>query len=260
VQVIGCQFDIVWEDKEANFERVRALLNGVSVEKDALIVLPEMFTTGFSMRVESTAEWADGPTHQFLSQLARDTKAYVIGGVATLGSDGRGRNEALMMDSTGKEIARYCKLHPFSLGGEDKHFTAGEATCSFAWGPFRVAPFICYDLRFPEVFRHQTRLGAQVLVVIANWPEARDVHWQTLLRARAIENQAYVIGVNRVGHDPKLAYLGHSAILDPHGEPLALAESSPQVLTADLDFDLLREYRQNFSVLRDMRAEYFQGR
>jgi predicted amidohydrolase len=194
MQVIGCQFDIVWEDKAANFERVRALVTDTTVEPGALIVLPEMFATGFSMRLENIVEPQQGPTQQFLSQLARETGAYVIGGVATSNQDGRGRNEALVVDPEGKEILRYCKLHPFSLGGEDKHFAPGEETCSFACGPFHVAPFICYDLRFPEIFRHQTRLGAQILVVIANWPGARDAHWQTLLRARAVENQAYVIG------------------------------------------------------------------
>ena len=124
-------------------------------------------------------------------------------------------------------------------------------------GSFRVAPFICYDLRFPEIFRHQTRLGAQVLVVIANWPAPRDTHWQTLLCARAIENQAYVIGVNRVGDDPNLTYAGHSLILDPRGETLAIAGESPQLIQANLQLETLTEYRQEFPVLRDLRPEYF---
>jgi predicted amidohydrolase len=257
MQVIGVQFDIAWEDKPANFDRVRALFRSASVEPGALIVLPEMFATGFSMRVEHTAEPAQGLTQQFLSQLARDTGAYVVGGVVTRNADGRGRNEALVIDPQGNEILRYCKLHPFSFAGEDQHFARGDATSSFAWGPFRVAPFVCYDLRFPEIFRQQTRLGAQVLVVIANWPASRDAHWQTLLRARAIENQAYVIGVNRVGNDPTLAYAGHSLILDPRGESLAVAGESPQLVRADLQFESLMEYRQQFPVLRDMRADYF---
>jgi predicted amidohydrolase len=164
-----------------------------------------------------------------------------------------------VVDPQGKEVLRYCKLHPFSLAGEDKHFARGDATRSFGWGPFRVAPFICYDLRFPEIFRHQTRLGAQVLVVIANWPNLREAHWQALLRARAIENQAYVIGVNRVGNDPKFTYAGHSQILDPHGQALALAGESPQLIQAQLQFESLIEYRQQFPALRDMRAEYFHG-
>jgi predicted amidohydrolase len=256
VQVIGCQFDIAWEDKQANFDQVQALLRNVSVEPGALIVLPEMFATGFSMNVEKIAEPPHGPTQQFLSQLVRDTRAYVIGGIATKNADGRGRNEALVVDPQGNEILRYCKLHPFSFGGEDRHYDCGEATCFFSWGPFRVAPFVCYDLRFPEVFRHETRRGAQVLVVIANWPAARDAHWQTLLRARAIENQAYVIGVNRVGSDPKLTYLGHSLILDPRGATLAAAGEDAQLIEANLQIEPLLEYREQFPALRDMREEY----
>lgn len=259
MQVIGVQFDIVWENKEANFKRVRALLKDARVEPGALVVLPEMFATGFSMQVEKTVEPAQGPTQQFLSQLARETGAYVVGGVVTPGADGRGRNEALVVDPKGNEILRYCKMHPFPLAGEDKHFDRGDEPCSFAWGPFRIAPSICYDLRFPELYRHQSRFGAQVLVVIANWPVARDAHWQALLRARAIENQAYVIGVNRVGNDPTLAYAGHSLILDPRGETLAAAGESPQLVQADLQFEPLIDYRQQLPVLRDMRAEYFRG-
>jgi len=259
VQVIGCQFDIAWEDKPANFDRVRALLKNTSVEPGALVVLPEMFATGFSMHVEKIAEPPQGPSQQFLAQLARDTGAYVVGGVVSQNADGRGLNEALVIDPQGKDILRYCKLHPFSMGGEDKHFARGDETGSFTWESIRVAPFVCYDLRFPEIFRHQTRLGAQVLVVIANWPKARDAHWQTLLRARAIENQAFVIGVNRVGNDPELAYAGHSLILDPRGETLAAAGESAQLIQADLHIDSLLEYRQQFPALGDMRAEYFRA-
>jgi len=256
VQVIGCQFDIAWEDKQANFDQVRALLRNANVETGSLIVLPEMFATGFSMNVAKIAEPPQGPTQQFLSQLAQDTRAYIVGGVATTNGDGRGRNEALVIDPSGQEILRYCKLHPFSLGGEDKHFARGEATCSFTWGHFHVAPFVCYDLRFPEIFRHQAWFGAQLFVVIANWPAARDMHWQTLLRARAIENQAYVIGVNRVGSDPKLTYLGHSLILDPHGATLAAGGEDAQLIEANLQIEPLLKYREQFPALRDMREEY----
>ena len=182
-----------------------------------------MFATGFSMQVEKTAEPAQGPTQQFLSQLRAipgPTFWRASSHRAPMAAAGTKRSWSIHRE---ERYLRYCKLHPFSLGGEDQHYARGDETCSFTWGPFHVAPFVCYDLRFPEIFRHQTRLGAQVLVVIANWPEARDIHWQTLLRARAIENQAYVIGVNRAGNDPKFVYRGHSVILDPHGETLAMA-------------------------------------
>jgi len=124
---------------------------------------------------------------------------------------------------------------------------------TFDWRGARVSPFICYDLRFPEVFRAATRRGAQVLVVIANWPATRVEHWVTLLRARAIENQAYVAGVNRCGNDPKLAYPGRSVIVGPWGEVMADAGDGEGVAWADLDFAALESYRREFPVLRDIR-------
>jgi predicted amidohydrolase len=257
VQIVGCQLDIVWEDPQANYQQVRALLAKKTIQSGALIVLPEMFATGFSMATERTAEPANGPTIQFLQQLAREYSAFIIGGVTTQNGDGRGRNEAVVVDPAGKEILRYCKLHPFSPGGENLHFARGDSTKSFACQQFQVAPFICYDLRFPEIFRQATRAGAHLLVVIANWPEMRDMHWQALLCARAIENQAYVIGVNRAGNDPKLKYLGHSVIFDPRGQQLARAGEGAEIIQAELQLESLLEYRRSFPVLQDFRAEFF---
>ena len=136
-------------------------------------------------------------------------------------ADGRGRNEAVVFNPEGKLICRYAKIHPFSFGGESKHYAPGTEIVSFQWHDFVAAPFICYDLRFPEVFRIATRRGAHLIAVIANWPAKRVSHWVALLQALAIENQAYVVGVNRVGNDPKLGYPGRSLIVDPQGEIVA---------------------------------------
>lgn len=258
MQIIACQLDIAWEDKRANFERVRELVRTVTVKPGALLVLPEMFATGFSMHVDAIAEPPDGPTHEFLAELARQHQAFAMGGVVTRAADGRGRNEAVVFGPDGKLLARYCKLHPFSFAGETKHYQAGEQLVEFAWGELRVAPFVCYDLRFPEIFRGAVRSGANLMVVIANWPEPRDAHWQALLPARAIENQAYVVGVNRSGTDPHVAYAGHSLILDPRGERVAAAGNAQQVLVADVELAPLVEYRRKFPALADMRAEFFE--
>jgi predicted amidohydrolase len=257
MQVIGCQHDIVWEDKPANHARVKELLQTVSVQPGALVVLPEMFATGFSMNVERIAEGPDGPTHRFLAETAREHQAYVVGGVVSRDADGRGRNEAVVFGPDGREVARYCKLHPFSFGGETAHYAAGQETVVFDCGPFAIAPFVCYDLRFPEVFRRATRRGAQLLVVIAEWPQERDAHWLALLKARAIENQAYVVGVNRTGRDAKLSYIGHSQIIDPRGEILAAAGEGEEIIQAEVALEPLVEYRRRFPALEDMRAEYF---
>jgi predicted amidohydrolase len=256
MKVYGCQFDIAWEDKAANFERVLALLATARPEAGSLVALPEMFSTGFSMRVPEIAETERQETAAFLSSLARAYQVFVIGGLVTQNEGGRGRNEAAVFSPGGQEIARYHKMHPFSFGGETRYYESGERPILFSWDDFTVAPFICYDLRFPEVFRTAVRGGAELMVVIANWPQPRESHWTTLLRARAIENQAYVIGVNRCGHDPKLTYSGRTMIVDPRGEALADAGSQETVLSADLNLSSLQEYRRQFPALQDMHPEY----
>lgn len=259
MQVVAVQPDIVWEDKSANFERVRGQLAGANIEPGALIVLPEMFATGFSMSVAGIVETEDGPTHAFLAEIARHYQATVIGGIVTRSGDGRGLNQAVAIDPDGNLLARYSKIHPFSFAGETDHYAGGDEVVTFSWQGLRVAPFVCYDLRFPEIFRHAARRGAELLVVMANWPEPRDTHWRALLPARAIENQCYLVGVNRVGSDPKVPYAGHSVILDPKGEPLATAGSQPEVISAQLDRDALVAYRQKFPALADMRVEFLGG-
>jgi omega-amidase len=255
MQIVACQLDIAWEDKPANFERARSLLRGASIQPGALIALPEMFATGFSMHVDTIAEAADGPTHQFLSAIAREHQACVVGGVVTRAADGRGRNDAVVFDPSGKLLVRYAKMHPFSFAGETKHYEAGDAVQLFKWQDIQVSPFVCYDLRFPEIFRQATRQGAELLVMIANWPQPRDAHWRALLVARAIENQAYVVGVNRAGSDPHVAYAGASMIVSPRGEMLALAGPEPQLLIAEIDRAPLVEYRRDFPALADMRRD-----
>jgi omega-amidase len=247
-----CQHDIFWEDKAATHARVRALLDGAALPKGSLVLLPEMFSTGFSMNVAQIAEGQERATETFLASEARARGVSILAGVVS-SSSGRGRNEALLMGPDGREQARYAKLHPFSFGGEDRHFEAGRSLCTFEWQGIKVAPFICYDLRFPEAFRAAVDLGAELLVVIASWPLARAAHWVALLRARAIENQAYVAGVNRCGDDPKLAYGGRSLIIDPRGEVLAEAGDAECVLTAPIDHASLVAYRSEFPALKDRR-------
>ncbi len=225
----------------------------------ALIVLPEMFASGFSMHVDEIAETADGPTNRFLAELAVEKQCYVVGGVVARAADGRGRNQAAVYDPTGREIGRYDKLHPFSFGQESRHYSGGEDIVLVDCGLWRVAPLVCYDLRFPEIFRHAAQRGATLLVVIANWPAPRVNHWRQLLIARAIENQAYVVGVNRCGNDPQLAYPGSSLIIDPRGEILTQLDKRPGLLTATLDLAGLEAYRRQFPALADIRPEFLGG-
>ena len=255
MRVACCQFDIAWEDKPANYRRVGEMVRGARLAPGALLVLPEMFATGFTMNVAATAEPPDGPTAAFLSGLAKEHGIYVLGGaVIADAATGRPRNEALAFDPAGRLAARYAKVYPFSVSREHEHHAAGERCAMFDWAGLRVSPAVCYDLRFPELFRTAAGDGAALLPVIANWPATREAHWVTLLRARAIENQAYVAGCNRVGRDGNaLEYAGGSQIIDFRGEVLADAGGNETVITADAEPAALRDYRRSLPFLADMR-------
>src|SRR5262245_23763208 len=189
MNVIAIQFDIAWEDKEANFNRVRRLLTGAAPRKDSLVVLPEMFATGFSMNAEAIAEPYGGPTEQFLASTAKEFGVCLVAGAAMRGRDGRARNKALVFSPDGKLLAFYAKMRPFTPGGESERYTAGERPIAFPWSDWMISPFVCYDLRFPEIFRQATSAHQpDLFVVMANWPVKRIHHWVRLLQARAIEN------------------------------------------------------------------------
>jgi omega-amidase len=247
------QHDIVWENKAATHERVRNLLRGADFPRGSLLVLAEMFSTGFSMNVPAIAEGEARESERFLAELAEERSCYVLGGVVTE-RDGKGRNESVTFDPSGREVVRYCKMHPFTLGGELDNYERGPGTITFQWHDCTVAPFICYDLRFPEALRASVKQGAQLYTVIASWPVARIDHWVALLKARAIENQAYVVGVNRMGIDPKFTYTGRSMILAPSGEVLADAGGDEGIVGAEIDMEFLRTYREQLPFLKDMRG------
>jgi predicted amidohydrolase len=262
MRLIGVQFDIVWEDRAGNFAKVRQLLAKSPPMRGDLVVLPEMFASGFSMNLDRTAETEQRETEAFLGEVARQYAVTIVGGQATRGPERRGRNEAVVMSPAGEVIARYEKIHPFSMGKEAEHFTGGDRVVTFKWADATVAPFVCYDLRFPEIFRIAVTRQAQIYVVIANWPAARVEHWRTLLRARAIENQAYVIGVNRCGSDPYLDYPGRSMIVGFRGNIVAEAGEGEEVIAASVDLAALLQYRRELPFLGDMRTHFlnFPGR
>ena len=257
MNLYACQLDIVWEDKPANHDRVRALLQRETIEPGSIIVLPEMFATGFSMNLNAIDDTHTREDWNFLSELALSRRSYVIGGRATRNEQQRGLNYAVVFDPDGNELGRYAKLHPFSPGKEAQHFVGGVDVEIFALpGGWKLSPFVCYDLRFPEIFRSAVKLGANLMTVIANWPVTRVDHWITLLRARAIENQCYVVGVNRCGKDPYLAYPGRSLIVDPRGNVLADAGDAESVIHATIDVNALQAYRSELPFLGDMREDF----
>ena len=246
MHVIALQLDIVWEDKVANHDKVRRLLSLARPAPGTLVVLPEMFATGFSMNLPSIGD-GNGETLKFLAAIAKTYRVNMLAGVVR----GR-RNEAVLLGADGREVARYAKIHLFSFAGEMRHFVAGTTPVVVDCNEFRLAPVVCHDLRFPELFRDCVKRGANLFAIIANWPTPRLDHWLTLLKARAIENQAYVIGVNRCGRDPNVEYPGRSQIISPRGEVLADAGETEGAVHAELDFAALEAYRQEFPTLQDM--------
>jgi omega-amidase len=244
------QLDIAWENKPANFTRVRQLLATHAPSPGSLVVLPEMFATGFSRDVNATRQSNPPECDEYLGSLAREFDCCVIGGVISVGRDGLARNEAVAFGPNGL-MARFAKIHPFRR--EQEVHAPGDEVVTFSWAGFKIAPLVCYDLRFPESFRTAAQLGASLMVVIANWPVARIDHWVTLLRARAIENQAFVIGVNRCGRDPEFDYTGRSLVVDPHGAVLVDAGDGEKVVTSELDPVVVSIWREDFPALKDAR-------
>jgi omega-amidase len=252
MRVCAVQLDIVWQDPEVNCRRVSDVLAAGSIPEGSLVVLPETFAVGFDAH-NGMAESRGGPTEQYLAGLARRHASYVVGGTLTGEPGATSRNEALAFGPDGGLLARYAKIHPFSFAGESLYREAGNEIAVIACGKFLMAPLVCYDLRFPETFRAAVARGANLYAVIANWPEPRADHWTSLLKARAIENQAYVIGVNRTGRDEKNVYAGGSVVFGPKGETVAVAGRDECVVEAELDSDALEEYRASFPALKDMR-------
>jgi omega-amidase len=249
------QLDIAWEDKPANHAKVTAMLGAVRPVPGSLIVLPEMFSTGFSMNLAATAQSEQREDESFLAGLARKHQSGVIGGVVSPVQNGKAKNESVAFGPDGALLARYAKMQPFMLGGEGECYAAGEAVLTFPFQGFTVAPLVCYDLRFPEHFRTAVKRGANLMVVIASWPVKRYHHWLTLLQARAIENLSYVIGVNRTGRDPELNYNGRSVVVSPHGHVIADGGEGEGVVSARIELADVEGWRAQFPALRDMRGD-----
>jgi predicted amidohydrolase len=238
------QQPLAWHDPAANRAHFEALLRPLTGHTD-LVVLPETFTTGFSMAVGQIGEPAGGPTLAWLQRLAGELDAAITGSVVTL--DGECYYNRLLWASPEGELRHYDKRHLFRMGREHQHFTPGRSAWSVAWRGFRICPLVCYDLRFPVFSRRRPELDYELLLYVANWPAARADAWRALLRARAIENQAYVVGVNRVGADGRgVPYAGESAAIDFLGKPLAEAADAPAVLTVELPRAPLSEFRERF--------------
>ncbi|MBP7737243.1 MAG: amidohydrolase [Spirochaetes bacterium] len=242
------QADLAWHDASANCASFDRIIRGLSEPTD-LVLLPEMFSTGFTMDPASCAEEMGGITVMRLAEWARDKDADIAGSVA-IKERGRYYNR-LLWARPGGTVITYDKRHLFRMAGEDKVYTAGSAKTVIELNGWKIRPFICYDLRFP-VWSRNKGLEYDIAVYVANWPERRAPHWRALLRARAIENQCYVIGVNRVGMDGNgVSYCGDSAVIDYLGNTLFEKGNEQCAATVSLSFDDLAEYRRAFPAWKD---------
>ncbi len=253
VKVAAIQHDIAWLDRETNFARIEPMVREAASSGARLVVLSEMFSTGFAMGDEwvgQLAEQRDGVSSRFLLDMASSYDTWIAGSCPEVAPDSRLPANTLVIAGPEGDIHRYEKIHPFTYGGEDRYFRKGSDHLTVDIDGVRVSGFVCYDLRFADHFwslADQTDL----YIVPANWPASRAEHWSTLLAARAIENQAYVIGVNRVGTGGNLNYGGGSRIVGPFGENLAQAGGGEEILYAEVNADLVAETRAKFPFLRD---------
>ena len=255
LSVAGLQIDIVWEDPAATTAAIAPRIAAAVAAGARLIVLPEMFATGFSMRAEALAAHHDAIA-AFCTTAARSHGVWLLAGIVEPSPRGRPRNAAVLFGPDGAEVGRYHKVHPFTFGGEDAHYDGGAALPTFEIEGVRVTPLVCYDLRFVELFR-LAAAETDLFCVIANWSEARAAHWQALLLARAIECQAYVLGVNRVGEGGGLRYRGDSALYGPFGEQLAAAAYLPATVAGIVDAANVADLRTKTSFLRDRRLDVY---
>jgi omega-amidase len=238
------QQPLVWQDPEANRSALEALLLPLAGRTD-LVVLPETFTTGFTMDVQRVGEAAGGATAAWLRRLAGRLDAVITGSVIT--RVGEHYYNRLLWAAPGGELQHYDKRHLFRMGHEHEYFTPGRCALTVEWRGLRICPLVCYDLRFPVFSRRRSELEYELLLYVANWPAQRAAAWRQLLRARAIENQTYVVGVNRIGVDGLgVAYGGDSAVIDFLGETLTEAGDTAAVTTVALEHEPLMAYREKF--------------
>jgi predicted amidohydrolase len=252
VIVAGIQHDIVWEQPEENFARLAPMIEKAAAAGARLVVLTEMFSTGFSMKTERIAEPVDGPSARFLVHQARAHGVWVCASVPE-----RPRADALpfnqlVLAAPGGTTHRYAKIHPFTYGREQEHYSAGTDFLTVDIEGTRCSFFVCYDLRFADEF-WALAPRTDCYVVPANWPASRRAHWTALLRARAIENQTYVVGVNRVGDGGRLHYGGDSMIIDPFGDVVADGGDGETIITAEVTPERVRSVRAEYPFLPDRR-------
>ena len=251
MKVTLLQTDITWGDVAKNITQAEELMMGV--EESDLYILPEMWSTGFVTQPEGFAcNENDNEALQWMCQKVIEQQCAICGSLAIRLSDGSYVNRHYFINGRNHQKAFYDKHHLFSYGGEDRFYTAGKQHTIVEYEGFRILLLTCYDLRFPCWSRYSDGREYDMIVLVANWPQSRQSAWQILCRARAIENQAYFIGVNRVGDDENSHYIGGSCVIDPIGKTLGQCHRDKmEALTVEVTIDELMRRRSKFRVLDD---------
>jgi omega-amidase len=244
------QYSPEWENKTVNKKKLLSMLKKKS-ELGEILVFPEMTLTGFTMNTSVMAENLKGDTITFFSGLAKRFQTNVFAGF--IERDGRNYfNSLVHLNPDGKLKTKYRKIHPFSYSTENIYYKGGELPTIAIVSGIKIGLSICYDLRFPELFRLYVKKKVDLLINIANWPDTRIDHWRTLLKARAIENQCYVAGVNRVGNDTNLHYMGFTSLFDPMGREVVSNKDKELILTAEINKNYVQEVREKLPFLNDI--------
>ncbi|WP_188495923.1 carbon-nitrogen family hydrolase [Pullulanibacillus pueri] len=253
------QFDIVFGKPKDNYSKVEHLIEKAMIEQPDVIVLPEMWTTGYDLsRLDAIADKEGMETKKQMAALAHHYSVHIVAGSIAQQSQGKVYNTSFAFNREGKCISEYQKVHLFRLMDEEKFLHAGDQKEVFTLEAMPSATVICYDIRFPEWIRTHMLAGAHCLFVPAEWPTPRIEHWRTLLLSRAIENQAFVVACNRVGSDPKNAFGGHSMVIDPWGDILAEAGDQEEILFATIDPERVKEIRQTIPIYEDRRPDLYE--
>lgn len=250
--------DIAFGDPIKNYQHAENLIETAMEAKPDIIVLPELWTTGYDLtRLDIIADRNAEKTINFLKDTARKNQVHFVGGsVANRGNLGV-KNTLLIINNEGKLVQSYSKLHLFKLMDEHLYLEAGVEKGLFELDNRAFAGVICYDIRFPEWIRAHTAKGAEALFVVAEWPAPRLSHWRSLLIARAIENQCFVIACNRSGSDPNNEFAGHSMFIDPWGEVIAEAGANEELLSAVIELDLVKDIRKQIPIFEDRRPDLY---
>ena len=255
--IIGiAQINITWEDSKKNMVKVESFVKKALGNKIELILFPEMTLTGFTMNINKLL-LSEKEIISWIKKVAIDNNINIGLGFA-IKIDGKGKNKYVIVSKQGKVLAMYTKIHPFSYSGEDDKYYNGDEICICKINEFKITPFICYDLRFPEIFQIASK-EAQIITVAASWPKSREQHWITLLKARAIENQCYVIGINRIGSGNGLQYNGASIFVSPSGEILNEVNSEEMLIIKDLEIEKIREIKDSFDIKKDRREKLYKA-